>query len=116
MKRKILEAILELTKKQSEALANDDLELFEVLMQKKQLQIDAMEELHKTKPETKEQKEEILFKEIIECDKKNKEEFMRQFDETKTKLADIRMQKRRETLYGNVYGISNEEGIFIDKR
>ncbi|MGL4799608.1 MAG: hypothetical protein ACRDDX_02110 [Cellulosilyticaceae bacterium] len=116
MKRTLLQKILEITQQQEEALDKEDIEAFQTLMEAKQVQIDLLEELHQKQPETKEQKEEALLREIVALDQKNKEQFMRLFEDVKKKLTDIRAKKRVDNVYSNPYDISREEGVFFDKR
>nr|WP_307991092.1 hypothetical protein [uncultured Niameybacter sp.] len=123
MKEILLKDILEITKAQKEALEKSDLEKFEELLTQKQVKIDAIDKLHKEQPGTKAEKHEDLLKEIISLDGSNKIEFERQFEEVKKNLQNTRdeMNNLRQRqyvnyIYNNPYDISDEEGIFYDKR
>lgn len=116
MKREILLHILKLTQDQSRALDEENIELFGQLMNEKQVAIEKLEALHQAQPETKEQKEEVLLKEIVALDQENNKRFMTQFEDVKKKLGDMRAQKRVNHVYSNPYDLSREEGIFFDKR
>lgn len=116
MKRQILEEILRLTKLQKEALVEEDVDKFQELMEEKQVQIDKLDTLHREKPETKLQKEEELLREVVTLDQGNQKEFMRQLEEVKRKLSEMRAKKRVNRVYNNPYDVSQEEGIFFDKR
>lgn len=123
MKEKLLNDILEITKAQKKALETSDLDKFELLLAQKQIKIDTINTLHQEQPATKEEKHEALLKEIIALDKDNKVEFERQFEEVKRNLEntreqmnDLRQRQYVNNIYNNPYDISNEEGIFYDKR
>lgn len=123
MKEILLKDILEITKAQKEALEKSDLEKFEELLTQKQIKIDAIDKLHKEQPGTKEEKYEDLLKEIISLDGANKIEFERQFEEVKRNLQNtrdemnnLRQRQYVNNIYNNPYDISDEEGIFYDKR
>ena len=85
-------------------------------MDEKQIYLDKIEDLHKEHPETKSQKEEVILREIIALDDANKKEFIRQYEEVKQKLQEMRSQKKAKAKYHNPYDVSYEEGIFYDKR
>lgn len=123
MKEILLKDILEITRAQKEALEKSDLEKFEELLTQKQVKIDAIDKLHKEQPGTKEEKHEDLLKEIISLDGANKIEFERQFEEVKKNLQNtrdemnnLRQRQYVNNIYNNPYDISDEEGIFYDKR
>lgn len=123
MKEQLLKAILEITLAQQVALTNEDLEGFEALLAQKQAKIEAIERLHQTNPATKEEKHESLLKEIVALDSANNVEFKRQFEEVKMKLQkarqdmnNLRQRQYVNDVYNNPYDISDEEGIFYDKR
>lgn len=123
MKERLLKDILEITRAQKEALEKSDLEEFEGLLTQKQVKIDAIDKLHKEQPGTKEETYEDLLKEIIRLDGSNKMEFERQFEEVKRNLQNtrdemnnLRQRQYVNNIYNNPYDISDEEGIFYDKR
>ena len=116
MKKTLLNEVLRITKLQEDALKAEDMEKFQALLDEKQKVIDQIEALHKEHPETKEQKEEVILKEIIALDDINRKEFMRQYEEVQRKLQEMRQQKKAKNKYHNPYDISYEEGIFYDKR
>lgn len=116
MKREILLQILEITKKQNNAIKIEDTDAFHVLLEERQKQIEALEVLHQAKPELKEQKEEVLLKEIIALDTENVVAYKKLFEEVKDKLNDMRARKRVNNVYNNPYTMGQEEGIFFDKR
>lgn len=123
MKERLLKDILDITRAQKEALEKSDLEEFEGLLAQKQTKIDAIDRLHKEQPDTKEEKHKNLLKEIISLDEANKIEFERQFEEVKRNLQNtrdemnnLRQRQYVNNIYNNPYDISNEEGIFYDKR
>lgn len=123
MKEILLKDILEITKAQKEALEKSDLEKFEELLTQKQVKIDAIDKLHKEQSGTKAEKHEDLLREIISLDGANKIEFERQFEEVKKNLQNtrdemnnLRQRQYVNNIYNNPYDISDEEGIFYDKR
>ncbi|WP_053983211.1 hypothetical protein [Niameybacter massiliensis] len=123
MKQQLLEAILALTLKQQSALQQEDLEAFESLLEQKQEQIDALQALHEKMPEAKEERHEDLLKQIVALDTANNAEFNRQFEEVKVNLQktrqqiqDLRQRQHVNDVYNNPYDLSDEEGIFYDKR
>lgn len=123
MKKELLEKFLELTKEQTLALQEENIEDFQILLDKRQTIIDQIEELEKTHPEVKQEKHEALLKELIIRDQANVAEYKRQFNEVKQKLEDTRKQisqmRQRQhvsNIYNNPYDLSQEEGIFFDKK
>lgn len=123
MKEELLKDILEITKMQKEALEKEDIEAFEAFLVQKQSKIDALEELHRLHPKTKEEKHEDLLKVIISLDQQNKVEFERQLEEVKANLkktrdqmSHLRQRQYVNHVYTNPYDVSSEEGIFYDKR
>lgn len=116
MKKPILYKILELTNQQTKALETENLEMFESLMQEKQIEIDKLEVLSQGQNQDKTSEENGILREIIERDKANRIEFTRQFEEVQKKMRQIRSQKKAGHVYSNPYDISREEGIFFDKK
>lgn len=115
-KRILLNQILELTKEQTIALQEEDLERFEELVGARGVIMQTIDNLHLQNPELKEQTEELILKEIIAIDNQNREEFNKQFELVKEKLKTIREKKKRDNFYNNPYTIATEEGVFFDKR
>lgn len=123
MKQQLLEKILALTLKQQSALQQEDLEGFERLLEEKQEHIDALQVLGASTPHTKEERHEALLKQIVTLDTANNAEFKRQFEEVKANLQktrrqiqDLRQRQYVNDVYNNPYDLSDEEGIFYDKR
>lgn len=116
MKIEILLRILEITKLQTSALKEEDIEKWSELLSERQKYIDQVELLNKENGKANTLEEEKLLREIIEIDKTNREEFDKQYEEVQKKLRQIRSQKRVGNVYSNPYDVSQEEGIFFDKR
>ncbi|MGL4346185.1 MAG: hypothetical protein ACRCTE_13385 [Cellulosilyticaceae bacterium] len=116
MKKQLLEQLLDLTKKQTVALASEDLETFECLMGQKQEIMDQIDTLHRERPELKLEKHEELLREIVVIDQSNRGEFDRQYQEVKGKLTKLRKEQRVAHVYNNPYDVSYEEGVFFDKK
>jgi molecular chaperone GrpE (heat shock protein) len=116
VKRELLNQILDLTRKQSLALQQEDIEGFGKMMEQKQVLMEQIDELHIKEPELKKQKEEELLKEIITLDKQNQEEFNRQLQKVKADLTNLRNQRQVSDVYMNPYDRSYEEGILFDKK
>lgn len=113
MKKQCLMEILELTKLQTTALENEEIDNFEELMQKKQTYMD---QIDKGKfGELDNEEREIVLK-ITEIDNTNRKEFDKQLEKTKQQLCKIRTLKKRDNVYTNTYNTAWEEGMFIDKK
>lgn len=115
-KHTLLQQLLELTKQQEQALKEENIEEFETLMNSRQAIMNAVDALHIANPMLKEQKEEELLKELMALDNKNRAEFDKQLETIKSKLREIREQKKRDNFYNNPYTRATEEGVFFDKR
>lgn len=113
MKKQWLMEILELTKLQTTALENEEIDNFEKLMQKKQTYMDQIDRGKFGELDNEER--EILLK-ITEIDNTNRKEFDNQLEKTKQKLCKIRTLKKRDNVYTNTYNTAWEEGMFIDKK
>lgn len=123
MKQQLIEKLLELTKKQSKALEEENIEAFGKLLSARQEVMDKITELEAARPEMKEEKHEELVKQLIALDTQNASEYKRQFEDVKQKLQDTRgqisqMRQRQHVsnIYNNPYDLSQEEGIFFDKK
>lgn len=123
MKQQLIERLLELTKQQSKALQEENIEAFGNLLNARQEIMDQITALEAAHPEVKEEKCEELVKELIALDAQNATEYKRQFEEVKQKLQDTRgqisqMRQRQHVsnIYNNPYDLSQEEGIFFDKK
>ena len=123
MKQQLIEKLLELTKKQSKALEEENIEAFGKLLSARQEVMDKITELEAARPEVKEEKHEELVKQLIALDTQNASEYKRQFEDVKQKLQDTRgqisqMRQRQHVsnIYNNPYDLSQEEGIFFDKK
>ena len=123
MKQQLIEKLLELTKEQSKALQEENIEAFGELLNTRQQVMDSITELEATHPEIKQEKHQELVKELIALDAQNVTEYKRQFEEVKQKLQDTRreisqMRQRQQvsSVYNNPYDLSQEEGIFFDKK
>lgn len=116
MRIEILTHILEVTKMQMSALKEEDIDKWSKLVVERQIYIDELETLNKGNQIGKMEEEEKLLREIIVIDKDNRQEFDRQYEEVQQKLKQIHSQKKVGNAYSNPYDISQEEGIFFDKR
>lgn len=116
MKKQLLEQLLALVKEQGIALSNEDMERFEELMNQKQVIMNEMDVLHRAHPELQAEKHEDLLRVLIACDQENRQEFDRQFAQVKGKLSKMRNEQRVSQVYSNPYDISQEEGVFFDKK
>lgn len=123
MKQQLIKELLELTKQQSVALQEENIEAFGGLLQQRQVIIDRMIELESLYPKLKLEKDEVLLKELVELDARNNAEYKRQFEEVRSRLEETRkeisqMRKRQQVsnIYSNPYDFSQEEGIFFDKK
>lgn len=115
-KRELIEQLIEMTKKQTVALQEEDVDRYIELLNGRQAILNQIQVLHEVQPETKEQHEEELVTELKTIDDANRMEFERQFEEVKKKLREVRIMKKREEQYNNPYDISWEEGVFFDKK
>ena len=115
-KRELIEQLIEITKKQTIALQEEDVDKFIKLLDYRQIVLNQIQILHEAQPETKEQNEEELVAQLKAIDDENRVEFERQFEEVKKKLREVRIMKKREEQYNNPYDISWEEGVFFDKK
>ncbi len=115
-KKELIELLIKITQRQEKALENEDIDKFISLLEDRQELLDKMEVLHQEYPETREQHEEELVKELQALDQKNQEEFKRQFEEVKENLRKVRQMKKSEQQYNNPYDTSWEEGMFFDKK
>lgn len=116
MKRDLIKQLIELTKQQSIALQEEDVDAFIELLNERQLVLDKIDNLYEGNPQLREQHETDLVKELMTIDERNKIEFERQYNVVKEKLREIRMMKRNEGSYSDPYNISREEGVLFDKR
>ncbi|WP_069998861.1 hypothetical protein [Cellulosilyticum sp. I15G10I2] len=116
MKKDLLLQMLEVTKLQQTALESEDIDQFQSLMQTKQVIIDQIDQLTNAVPRVLEEADREILLEIAKIDQQNQKEFNMQLDEVKLQLRKIRQLKKRDTMYSNPYGMSQEEGLFIDKK
>ncbi|MGL4738688.1 MAG: hypothetical protein ACRCW2_14645 [Cellulosilyticaceae bacterium] len=116
MKKQLLEELLVLTKEQTSALVSEDMVQFEVLMQQKQVLMDQLDTLQREQPELRAEQYTDLLGELIALDRQNRLEFDRQYVEAKGKLNKMRKEQRVAHVYNNPYDISQEEGVFFDKK
>ena len=113
-RRKLIEELIALTKLQTVALEKEDIDEFNILLDKRQEVLEQIQVLYESGSETKDEKELVAILKAL--NEKNQIEFMRQHEEVKLKLREIRQMKKREEHYNNSYDISREEGVFFDKK
>jgi len=116
MKKDLINEMLRLTKLQTAALEDDNIDEFTSLMEKKQICIDKINEMTNNNPAVLDEDDRVILLQTVEVDKKNREEFNTQFEEVKLQLRKIRSLKKRDAFYSNPYDVSAEEGMFIDKK
>ncbi len=116
MRKELYRQILEISIKQSEALKEQDVEKLEQLIREKQIIIDKIDAINKERYIEPDDEEMEILKKAKEISDQNDKEFMRQYEEAKEKVKEIRNNKRVETAYGHPYNQAMEEGIFFDKR
>lgn len=116
MKMALLLRVLEITKLQGSALRSEDIDKWSELLGERQNDIDELEAINKGNKTVYSTEERQLLEQIIEIDKLNRQEFDRQYEEVQQNLKKIRSQKKVGNVYSNPYDISQEEGIFFDKR
>jgi hypothetical protein len=116
MKKTFIDELLKLTNLQKEALEKEDIDEFTSLVEKKQVCIDEINAIINRTPSALDDREKAILLETAEVDRANREEFDRQFEEVKLQLRKIRALKKRDDVYGNPYDVSQEEGIFFDKK
>ncbi len=118
-KKECILELIRLTKLQSKALEMQDVELFIDLLDQRKNVLDIVEGIpqHLDLLEGEAEKEEReMMKELIELDNTNKDKLGKSMEEVKEELRQIRQHKRTKDNYNNVYDISQEEGVFFDKR
>lgn len=116
MRKELYKQILGISIKQSEALKENDMEKLEQLIREKQIIIDKIDEINKTQYTELDEEEREILKKAKEVNDQNDKEFIRQYEEAKEKVRDIRSNKKRDQAYSNPYSLSSEEGVFFDKR
>lgn len=116
MKTGLINEILRITKLQTSALGNEDIDEFTKLIEEKQICIEKINQITNGNPAMFNEEERALLTETLEIDKMNREEFDRQYEDAKIQLCKIRSLKKRDNIYSNPYNRSYEEGIFIDKK
>ena len=118
-KKECILELIRLTKLQSKALEIQDIELFIDLLDQRKNVLDIVEGIpqHLVLLEGEEEKEEReMMKELISLDNANKDKLGKDMEEVKEELRKIRQHKRTSDNYNNYYNISQEEGLFFDKR
>ena len=115
-KRELIEELIRLTKLQRKSLEDDNVEGFIALLDKRQMILDRIEEIHEAHPETRLQREEELVAELRKLDEENQIKFKRKFEEVKNELRKMRQLKTMEQRYTNHYDASWEEGMYFDKK
>lgn len=116
MGQELLLKLLQLTNAQTQALASEDLERFEELMQERQQVIDELECLSKRESWQKVCDNKKLLDTIVKQDKENHSQFLAQLEVVKQKLQEMRAKKKVENAYAQNYDLSVEEGVFFDKK
>jgi len=116
LKKEYLINLLDLTHKQTEALKNDEIDVFQELLNQKQNIFRHLEEVKELGTIIWTEEEKQIINQIELADKWNREEFDRQLEEVKGKLKQIRINKIGNHVYNNPYDVHIEEGLFFDRR
>lgn len=114
---KLIKQLVEITKKQQEALKVEDVDTYIVLLDERELILEAIKNFDsEDKAHVKTQEEEMLITELIQLDNENRIVYDRLFEEVKNKLKELRLMKNREANYNELYSYTKEEGMLFDKR
>ena len=116
MKKKLLRDILDFTKRQQEALAQEDIERFDRLTRRKQEFVEQLVKLQEEQPEEKDEEFKVLVQEIKDLDAANLTEFKRQMEEVKEELRKVREVKRGTNNYSNPYNQGFSSGQYFDTK
>lgn len=116
-KQQLLDAILENTKAQSQAIEKDQPQTLEELIADREnlmQQVDSLDNSFEQK--TLHQAFKETLQEIITIDNANQVLVKQELDNVKDKLKEIRIGRQQEANYGVEYGTYKEEGIFFDTK
>lgn len=116
MKKELLMELVDLTKQQTTALQEENIDEFISLLDQRQEVLDKLEVLKNEYPEIQNEHCEEILEKLKKIDNENRKEFEKQFNDVKSKLKEIRIMKNSEEHYTKKYDISWEEGVFFDKR
>lgn len=116
VKCELIQELIKLTKLQSSMLEEENIDEFISLLDKRQEVIDQLGTLSGKEMANGDEQEKKLVEELKKLDNKNRIEFMKQFDEVKWKLKQIRQLKQGDKHYSNPYSMANEEGVYFDIR
>ena len=118
-KKECILELIRLTKLQTKALEMGDVELFiDILEQRKDI-LDIVEGIPQhlvLLPPEEEKEERDMIRELMELDNVNKSKLGSSMEEVKEELRRIRQHKKTSDNYNKHYDISQEEGMFFDKR
>ena len=118
-KKECILELIRLTKLQTKALEMDDVELFITILGQRKDILDIVEGIPQhfaLLPPEQEKEERDMMRELIELDNANKSKLGNSMDEVKKELRKIRQHKKTSDNYNKRYDISQEEGMFFDKR
>lgn len=118
-KKECILELIRLTKLQTKSLEMDDLELFITILEQRKDVLDIVEGIPQHMvllPPEEEKEERELLKELIKLDNENKAKLGNSMEEVKEELRKIRQHKKTSDNYNKRYDISQEEGMFFDKR
>ncbi len=115
-KKECILELIRLTKLQTEALERDDIDLFTSILDQRQEVLNIASGIPKHEDVLLIEEEEALKRELIELDNANKIKLNSSMEEVKGELRKIRQHKKTSDNYNNPYDVSQEEGMFFDKR
>ncbi len=116
MKGKLIQALLQLTLAQKQALEEDKIEEFEKLLQQREELISQLKALNEKESLEWSAEEQQIIKVLQQTDEANSKLFFKEMAEAKNEIGKIRNQRKVTHLYNHPYSAAREEGIFFDKR
>lgn len=116
MKKKLLYDILDFTKREKEALEDEDITRLEMLTRRKREFVEQLVKLQQENPEEKDEEFIRISDEIKQLDAENTAELQRQMDEVKEELRKVRQVKRGANNYVNPYGQTFSSGHYFDQK
>ena len=116
MKKKLLYDILDFSKREKEALADEDIVRLEMLSRRKREFVERLIQLETENPEEKDEEFIRISEEIKQLDAENTAELQRQMEEVKGELRKVREIKRGTNNYVNPYAQSFSSGQYFDEK
>lgn len=116
MKKKLLREILDFTKRQQQALAEEDIERFDRVTRRKYEFVEELVKLQEEQFEEKDEEFQALVQEIKDLDAINRIELKKQMEAVKEELRKVREVKRSKNSYTNPYNQVLSSGQYFDRR